>query len=138
MQMQIKIDEGAFLPEYAHDEDAGADIRTPVAFAVNAFGSAVIKTGVHVQIPRGYVGLLWSKSGLNVNHDITSTGVIDAGYTGEISVKLYNHGGTMRAFERGDKISQLLIVPVEHCEFVPVERIAGGARGDGGFGSTGR
>lgn len=91
--MKIKLDPGAFMPEYAHAQDAGMDLRSPVDAVVLPHDSAVIDTGVHVEIPKGAVGMLKSKSGLNVNHDLTSEGVIDEGFTGSIRVKLYNHGG---------------------------------------------
>ena len=82
--MKIKLDPGAFMPEYAHEQDAGMDLRSPVNAVVLPHDSAIIHTGIHVEIPHGYVGFLKSKSGLNVNHDITSEGVIDEGYTGSI------------------------------------------------------
>ena len=80
--MKIKLDPGAFMPEYAHEQDAGMDLHSPVDAAVLPHDSAVIDTGVHVEIPKGAVGMLKSKSGLNVNHDLTSEGVIDEGFTG--------------------------------------------------------
>ena len=82
--MKIVIDPGAYLPERAHDLDAGYDLRSPIRAYVPPYSSAVIDTGVHIEIPEGYVGMLKSKSGLNVKHDITSEGVIDSGYTGSI------------------------------------------------------
>ena len=89
--MKIKLDKGAFIPVRAHGTDAGADLRSPIETVVPAMGSRVIDTGVHIQLPNGYVGMLKSKSGLNVKYGITSEGVIDEGYTGQIMVKLYNH-----------------------------------------------
>ena len=136
--MRVKLDEGAFMPARAHDTDAGADIMTPKGFVLSARSSAVIHTGVHVQLPSGTAGVLKSKSGLNVKHDIIGEGVIDEGYDGEIVVKLYNLGRTPHSFNRGDKIIQLLVVPVEYCHFKQVDEIWGGERGSKGFGSTGR
>lgn len=136
--MKIKLDPGAFMPEYAHDQDAGMDLRSPVDAVVLPHDSAVIDTGVHVEIPKGAVGMLKSKSGLNVNHDITSEGVIDEGYTGSICIKLYNHGGTRYHVKAGDKISQLVILPVLHPELELVDALDETERGDNGFGSTGR
>lgn len=136
--MKIKLDRGAFVPERAHDTDAGADLRSPIDVVVPASGSQVINTGVHIQLPHGYVGMLKSKSGLNVKHDITSEGVIDEGYTGEIMVKLYNNGDEPYRIERGDKITQLVIVPCEYVDFEVVENLDDSERGDGGFGSTGK
>ena len=69
--MKIKLDPGAFMPEYAHEQDAGTDLRSPVNAVVLPHDSAIIHTGIHVEIPHGYVGFLKSKSGLNVNHNIT-------------------------------------------------------------------
>ena len=94
--MRVVLDKNAFVPERAHEYDAGLDIKTPVPIVVGGYspcygnGTAIIKTGVHVEIPVGYVGMLKSKSGLNVKNSITGEGVIDCGYTGEIVVKLYN------------------------------------------------
>jgi dUTP pyrophosphatase len=117
--------------------DAGVDLRTPTRVVLRAHDSVVVDTGVHVEIPCGCAGLLVSKSGLNVKCDITSTGLIDEGYTGSIAVKLYNHGGEMKVFKPGDKISQLVIIPVRYESIEQVDVISGGERGDNGFGSTG-
>ena len=136
--MKIKLDPGAFMPEYAHAQDAGMDLRSPVDAVVMPHDSAVIDTGVHVEIPKGAVGMLKSKSGLNVNHDLTSEGVIDEGFTGSIRVKLYNHGGARYHVKAGDKISQLVILPVLHPELELVDDLDETERGDNGFGSTGR
>lgn len=126
------------MPVRAHDTDAGADLRSPVETVVPARSSRVIDTGVHIQLPHGYVGMLKSKSGLNVRHGITSEGVIDEGYTGPIMVKLYNHSDCPCAFLRGDKITQLVIVPCEYVGFDLVDDLEDSERGDGGFGSTGK
>ena len=137
MQLKVKLDEGAYMPERAHETDAGADIRTPVDVEVPAKGSAVIDTGVHIELPPNTVGMLKSKSGLNVKWGIVSEGVIDEGYTGSIVVKLYNHGGNTVLFHRGEKITQLVVMPVEYVGFTQVDEIGGGERGDAGFGSSG-
>lgn len=136
--MKIVIDPGAYLPERAHDLDAGYDLRAPIRAYVPQYSSAVIDTGVHVEIPEGYVGMLKSKSGLNVKHDITSEGVIDSGYTGSICVKLYNHGQNAYEVNKGDKVSQLVILPIITPALELVECLDSTERGDGGFGSTGR
>ena len=136
--MKIKLDRGAFIPVRAHGTDAGADLRSPIDTVVPAIGSRVINTGVHIQLPHGYVGMLKSKSGLNVMHDITSEGVIDEGYTGPIKVKLYNHSEKDYVIERGDKITQLVILPCEYVKFDLVDYLEDSERGDGGFGSTGK
>ena len=136
--MKIKLDRGAFVPVRAHDTDAGADLRSPVGTMVPARGSRVIDTGVHIQLPHGFVGMLKSKSGLNVKHSITSEGVIDEGYTGPIKVKLYNHGDEPYRIERGDKITQLVILPCDYVDFDLVDDLEDSDRGGEGFGSTGK
>ena len=144
MKIKVKLDEGAFAPESAHTADAGYDLRTPKAFYIEAGGHAIIDTGVHIQIPEGYVGFLKSKSGLNVKFHITGEGVIDSGYTGSIVVKLYNHekwsplDDNEVRFERGDKIIQLVLLPIFKPELEIVDGLEETERGDGGFGSTGR
>ena len=136
--MKIKLDKGAFFPVRAHDTDAGADLRSPIETVVPASGSCIIDTGVHIQLPHGYVGMLKSKSGLNVEHGITSEGVIDEGYTGSIKVKLYNHCYSPYFVERGDKITQLVILPCEYVQFDLVDDLEDSERGSEGFGSTGK
>lgn len=135
--INIALDKGAYIPDRAHDEDAGLDLRTPVAFSISPRGKATIDTGVHVEIPKGYGGFLKSKSGLNVNHDITSDGTIDAGYTGSITVKLYNNGDSEVYFPEGAKITQLVIQKVETPKVRVVNEVKGLSRGNNGFGSTG-
>ena len=138
MKIKIKLDEGAFAPESAHTADAGYDLRTPIDFTIRAGEYAKIDTGVHIQIPEGYVGFLKSKSGLNVKCHITGEGVIDSGYTGSIVVKLYNHGCVPQAFKRGDKIIQIVLLPIIKPDIEIVDSLEETERGDGGFGSTGR
>lgn len=92
MMINYKLDDYAFRPMKAHEVDAGIDIRTPIDITVRAHSSIVVQTGVHVEIPEGYCGFIKSKSGLNVRHDLTAEGVVDCGYTGEITVKMYNNG----------------------------------------------
>lgn len=136
--MKIKLDRGAFIPVRAHGTDAGADLRSPIETVVPARGSCIIDTGVHIQLPHGYVGMLKSKSGLNVEHGITSEGVIDEGYTGSIKVKLYNHCYSPYFVERRDKITQLVIIPCEYVDFDLVDDLEDSERGGAGFGSTGK
>ena len=136
--VRVRLDEGAYMPERAHATDAGADIRTPVDVVVPAHCSAKVHTGVHIETPHGHASLIKSKSGLNVNHDITSEGVIDEGFDGEVIVKLYNHGHNKHEFRRGDKITQIVIVPVMYADFEEAEEITAGERGSNGYGSTGR
>lgn len=136
--MEIMLDDGAYMPSRGHSTDAGLDLRTPKAVTVPAYGSAIVDTGVHVALPCGCAGLLVSKSGLNVSHDITCTGLIDEGYTGSIVVKLYNHGGGDYQLEAGDKITQLVVFPVVRESLEQVSVFNATERGNNGFGSTGR
>lgn len=138
MMMKIMLDEGAFMPTRAHAEDAGLDLYAREDTIVCAKESAKLDTGVHVEIPSDMVGFLKSKSGLNVKHGITSEGVIDEGYTGSIVVKLYNNSGYDYAVKRGDKISQLVILPIVKPELEVVESLDETDRGNNGFGSSGR
>lgn len=136
--MKIKLDPMAWIPERAHDTDAGLDLKSPINITVPARGSATIDTGVHIQLPPGTAGMLKSKSGLNVRHGITSDGVIDEGYTGSIVVKLYNHTFDDYHVNIGDKISQLVVIPVLTPGLEFVDALDGGERGENGFGSSGR
>lgn len=141
--MKIQLDEGAYKPERAHDLDAGYDLRSPSDFVLqgmiaNSAGMVTVDTGVHVEIPEGYVGILKSKSGLNVKHNIIGSGVIDSGYTGSIRVKLYNLGVQPYYFKRGDKLIQLVIYPIFTPELEEVEKLEDTERGENGFGSTGK
>ena len=140
-KFKVALDEGALAPTRAHDTDAGLDLYLPTnhePVVIRYDDSVIIDTGVHMEIPRGWFGQIASKSGLNINNDILSTGVVDSGYTGSIRVKLYNLGPMYHRFEPGDKISQIVIQPVLLWGVEVVDKIGGGERGDNGFGSTGR
>ena len=136
--MKIKLEPWAYMPTRGHSTDAGLDLRTPIDIVIPAFDSAVIDTGVHIEIYPGLVGMLKSKSGLNVKKGILCEGVIDAGYTGSIVAKLYNNSDETVTFSAGDKITQLVILPVyiPH-ELCIVDEFDKTERGDCGFGSTG-
>lgn len=138
--MKVMLDKGAFMPTKAHETDAGFDLKCCERVTVPARGSAVIKTGVHIELPPSSVGMLKSKSGLNVKHGITSEGVIDEGYTGAIVAKLYNNSDEDYTFEAGDKITQLVILPVFKVNIIQtdIEKFAETERGEKGFGSSGR
>lgn len=138
MEIKVVLDDGAYMPEKAHGADAGFDIRTPSKVIIPAKSSRIIPTGVHVEIPFGHVGFLKSKSGLNVKDGILSEGVIDSGYTGGIVVKLYNHSNIEKVFEKGDKITQLVILPIPDVEMIQVDSLEDTERGSNGFGSSGR
>ena len=137
--MNIYVETGAYVPERAHKTDAGLDVRSYGNRLVKAHGGALLHTGLHVQLPHGTAGLLVSKSGLNVKHGITSTGLLDEGYTGEIMVKLYNHSDSDYLVNAGDKISQLVVIPVLY-EDIQFKNFLdeNTERGDHGFGSSGK
>ena len=137
MKFKVMLDENAKIPTKAHDEDAGFDIFTPKEVRIREGGSAKIDTGVHIQIPKGYVGFLKSKSGLNVVNGITGEGVIDAGYTGSIVAKLYNNGNEPVKFEVGQKIIQIVFLPIPEVELELTDSFEETERGENGFGSSG-
>lgn len=127
------------MPTRAHEFDAGLDLYSAYDdVCVYAGESEIFDTGVHIQLPKNTVGFVKSKSGLNVKHGITSEGVIDVGYTGSIMVKLYNHSDKPYRVRKGDKISQLVILPCLLPELEVVDSLEDTERGTGGFGSTGR
>ena len=137
--MKVILDEGAKMPTKAHTTDAGWDLYAREDKIVPARASATFDTGVHIELPHRTVGLLKSKSGLNVKFGITSEGVIDVGYTGSIVAKLYNNSFNDYRVKKGDKITQLVIVPLALVDTLEVvEEFSETARGDNGFGSSGR
>lgn len=136
--MKIKLDNGAKMPTRAHQWDAGLDLYSREGKIVPARGSATFDTGVHVEIPPMNVGFLKSKSGLNIKHDLTGEGVIDSGYTGSIAVKLYNDADADYHVQPGDKIIQLVILPIIMPDMELVDSFEQTERGDNGFGSSGR
>lgn len=137
--MRIILDDGAKMPTKAHSTDAGFDLCSRESQIVGAKESATFDTGVHIELPVGTVGMLKSKSGLNVRYGITSEGVIDVGYSGSIIVKLYNHSGRDYKVEKGDKITQLVILPLADVgNLEVVEHFDESERGYNGFGSSGR
>ena len=136
--MKIKLDAHGIMPERAHATDAGMDIKSPCDVYVPADGGCIIHTGVHVELPKDTAGMLVSKSGLNVKHGITTTGLIDEGYSGEIVVRMDNHGSTGYLVHKGDKITQLIVIPVYYEEIELVDSISGSERGNSGFRSSGR
>ncbi len=128
-------------PVQAHPGDAGFDLATAVDVSLAPGERAVVPTGLAVGIPIGYAGLVLPRSGHAARHGVgvvNSPGLIDSGYRGEISVILVNHGSEAVSFERGDRIAQLMITPVPTVEFVEVAKLDETARGEGGFGSSGR
>jgi dUTP pyrophosphatase len=129
------------LPTYAHPGDAGADLYAAAAVEIPPGGRAVVPTGVAIELPLGYVGLVHPRSGLAAKLGVTvlnSPGTVDAGYRGEIMVILVNHDPVSVAhISRGDRIAQLVVQRVERADFHRVEVLGETARGAGRHGSTG-
>lgn len=134
-----KTDAAAKLPARATSGDAGLDLYSVEDIAIEPGDRLVVKTGIAMEIPFGYAGLVWDKSGLAAKKGLkTMGGVIDAGYRGEIQVVLANLGNEPHAIAVGDKIAQLLIQKVELPEVSEAAELSDSERGDGGFGSTGK
>ena len=129
------------VPEYAHPGDAGADLQAAERHVLPPGGRATIGTGVSVALPDGYVAFVVPRSGLAMRHGITivnSPGTVDAGYRGEIRITLLNTDAEQPfAIEAGDRIAQLVVMPVSRARFIPVQTLPGSRRGASGFGSTG-
>ena len=137
MTLEIRVEGPGALPEYATEGAAGADLRAAESVTLPAGGRAAVATGVSVEIPAGYVGLVWPRSGLAVRHGIdTLAGVIDSDYRGEVKVVLVNHGPEPLAIAPGDRVAQLLVQPVARVRFTRAA-LAPSGRGAAGFGSTG-
>lgn len=135
--MKVKLDKGAYMPTRAHKTDAGLDLYSPINTIIYPDDNVCIDTGVHMEIPEGYVGDIKSKSGLMVNEDIVTDGTVDCGYTGSVRVKLFNHGMTEVRIIKGQKIAQIVIKKIITPELELVDELGETERGDKGFGSTG-
>jgi dUTP pyrophosphatase len=137
-----RLREGARLPRQAHEGDAGLDLYAAEPATLAPGERRTVATGIAVEIPAGYAGLVLPRSGLAARHGIAlvnAPGLIDSGYRGELRVLLLNTDRA-EAFEisPGDRIAQLMLSPVAEVEPVAVDGLATSARGDGGFGSSGR
>jgi dUTP pyrophosphatase len=141
MQINLRrLDPEALPPSRAHPGDAGFDLSATAGGVLASGQRAAIGTGIAVEIPPGYAGLVLPRSGLARRHGISlvnAPGLIDSGYRGEIEVLLINHGAESFTIEPGQRIAQLVIVRVEEVEFHEVEELAGSERGVRGFGSSG-
>jgi dUTP pyrophosphatase len=136
-----QLDPDLPLPSYAHAGDAGADLYAAEDAEVGPGERKLVRTGVAIQLPEGYVGLVHPRSGLAVKKGLTllnAPGTIDAGYRGEILVNLINHDPrNIAKILRGERIAQLVVQRVERAHFHRVEKLSDSARGIGGHGSTG-
>ncbi len=134
-----KIHPNAKIPSYAHKGDAGFDLYVPEAVTMNAGDRKTIPLGIAIEIPDGYVGLMFDKSSLSHKYGLKTFGnVIDSGYRGEIHAGLINQSGQTQILEAGQKIIQMLIIPVETVQIVEADTLSDSERGDGAFGSTGK
>jgi len=137
-----KLNENACAPTYGSLQAAGADLRSSSEqkILIAPHTTEVIGTGIAVEIPDGYVGLVFARSGIAMKRDLApanKVGVIDSDYRGEIKVALHNHGDSERVVDANVRIAQLMIVPYIKCEYECVDELDDTARGEGGFGSTG-
>jgi len=129
------------VPAYAHPGDAGADLVSTESVTLRPGERALVPTGVRIALPEGFVAFVVPRSGLAAKHGITivnAPGTVDAGYRGEIKVSLLNTDAT-ETYEvsPGDRIAQVVIMPIPRVTFVPVDELPESTRGEGGFGSTG-
>lgn len=139
MKVNIKkLHENAKIPTYAHSFDAGMDLYTPIAGEILPMQRVQMRTGIAFEIPDGYVGLIWDKSGLSHKKGLKLLGgVVDSGYRGEVLVGAVNLGQEKIIFEAGEKVAQMLIQKVEQPELFEVDELTDTERGEGAFGSTG-
>ena len=126
------------MPSYAHPGDAGMDLYALEETVVAPGEAAKVRSGLAFELPEGYVGLCWDKSGLSTKGKVkTLAGVLDSGYRGELLMAVINLGTEPYTFRKGDKVLQLLIQRVERPEIVEAEELSDTSRSEGGFGSTG-
>jgi dUTP pyrophosphatase len=143
MKLNIKkLNEKATVPTYGTEYSAGADLYnldTPVV--IEPHKTTLIHTGIALEIPEGYCGLIFARSGLATKRGLApanKVGVIDADYRGEVMVALHNHSEIPAEVAAGERVAQLAIVPFLKAEFEVVDELSDTVRGEGGFGSTGR
>ncbi|MEE1026388.1 MAG: dUTP diphosphatase [Acutalibacteraceae bacterium] len=139
-----KLDKNAHAPTYGSEYAAGADLYALTGGETLNFApgeTKMIKTGIAVEIPEGYAGLIYARSGIATKRGLApanKVGVIDSDYRGEIMVSLHNHSGACQEIADGERIAQLVIAPFLAAEFCETDELSDTVRGDGGFGSTGK
>lgn len=136
-----KLRENAVLPSYGSDYAAGADLYACNAVTVEPGATEFVQTGLALEVPAGYAGLVYARSGLACKKGLApanKVGVIDADYRGEVMVALYNHSSQAVEIEPGERVAQLVITPYFTAVFEETEELSDTVRGEGGFGSTGR
>lgn len=135
-----RLHDDAELPVRAHDDDAGADLKAYESVTLEPMERCLVGTGVAVAIPYGHVGFVLPRSGMASKRGVTvinTPGCVDSGYRGELKVALVNLSGEMQVIEKGERIAQLVIMPIDLPRLVEVEELDDTDRGSGGFGSTG-
>ncbi len=139
MKLKIKkLHSDAVFPSYAKKGDAGMDIFASETLTLNPGERGLVKTGISMEFPEGYVFLVWDKSGISTKGGVTTiAGVIDSGYRGELQIAVINLGQEPYTFEKGKKVAQGLIQPIVQAEIEEVSELSDSSRGEGGFGSTG-
>ncbi len=145
MPIEIKCtmaeDAQDLLPAKAHSDDAAFDLKARTNLEILPHKSALVPTGLFLELPTGYEAQVRPRSGLALKHCVTvlnTPGTIDAGYRGEVGVILINHGDTPFPIKRGDRIAQMVIQALPDVVLIPVSALNDSARGAGGFGSTGK
>jgi dUTP pyrophosphatase len=140
MELKVsKLNQEADLPNYSYEDDAGLDLYSIEDVVLEPFKRLQVKTGIAMQIPAGYVGLIWDKSRIAQKLGIKNLGgVIDSGYRGEIMVGVVNLSDETYSFNKGDKVAQMIIQKKETCDIVEVDKLDEAERGDKGFGSSGK
>lgn len=138
-----KLKENAIIPTYGSAEAAGADLYACLddAVVIQPGESVFVPTGLSMEIPKGYAGLIYARSGMACKRDLApanKVGVIDSDYRGEFIVVLHNHGKNPQTVEHGERIAQLVITPVFTPVFLEVDNLSDTQRAGGGFGSTGK
>jgi len=140
MKIKVKkIDEKAVIPRYAHPGDAGMDLFASEDTTFAPGEIKAVKSGIAMEIPSGYVGLVWDKSGISIKEGLkVLAGVIDSGYRGEIMIGMANLSNRQYTFLKGHKVAQMLIQKIENPEIVTVDKLNETKRGEGRMGSTGK
>ncbi len=145
MKLRIKkLNEKAVIPTYGSDYSAGADLYALLdsdRIEIPAHETALVHTGLSFEIPEGYVGLVYARSGLATKKGLApanKVGVIDADYRGEVMVSLYNQSDVTQTIDNGERIAQIVIAPFLKVEYEEADELSDTARGTGGFGSTGK
>lgn len=138
-----KLKENAIMPTYGSVEAAGADLYACLSESVTIQPgeSVFVPTGLAMELPNGYAGLIYARSGLACKHGLApanKVGVVDSDYRGEFMIVLHNHGKTAQTIEHGERIAQLVITPVFTPGFLETDELTDTERSGGGFGSTGK